>query len=95
MELYSLVEYCSLYSCVMGFLSTVTNDLPEEDTFTKVARDIYIFMSGQGVDETNSGNLVESGDQNSYQLKCVESSVLTDLFKGRCVLIYLSTFAKL
>ncbi len=52
-------------------------------------------MSGQGVDETNSGNLVESGDQNSYQLKCVESSVLTDLFKGRCVLIYLSIFAKL
>ncbi len=41
MELYSLVEYCSLYSCVMGFLSTVTNDLPEEETFTKVARDIY------------------------------------------------------
>jgi hypothetical protein len=25
----------------MGFLSTVTNDLPEEETFTKVARDIY------------------------------------------------------
>ncbi len=57
---------------------------------------IYFFlMSGQGVDETNSGNLVESGDQNSYQVKCVASSVLPDLFKGRCVLIYLSIFAKL
>jgi hypothetical protein len=41
MELYSQVEYCSLYSCVMGFLSTVTDDLPEEETFTILARDIY------------------------------------------------------
>jgi len=52
-------------------------------------------MSVQGVDEKNSGNLVEGGDESSYRLKCVESSVLPDLFKGRCVLIYLSSFAKL
>lgn len=63
--------------------------------FYKSGKGYIFFMSGQGVDETISRNLVESGDQNSYQLKCVESSVLTDLFKGRCVLIYLSIFAKL
>jgi hypothetical protein len=67
----------------MGFLSTVTDDLPEEETFTILARDIYFLCL---VREWMKQTLViwlKVAIKNSYQLKFVESSVLPDFLKGR------------